>query len=160
VPETSTPIFQVFAGCWARTTAQPASNPNTTPTTLKMFFLHDDLTICFFPPIPHSRIESLKHDSHKDAKAARVTERGPSFSFLPFVVLRLDAKTRGSTQAQLKERYFSSQLLQSKTENLNYLLSLPISWVIVTDLLAVSSLICTILLSVNACPASSVPPIA
>src|SRR5262245_46607806 len=33
----------------------------------------------FLPPIPHSRIESLKHDSRKDAKAAKATDRGPLF---------------------------------------------------------------------------------
>src|SRR5262245_60455707 len=33
----------------------------------------------FLPPIPHLRIESLKHDSRKDAKAAKVTDRGPLF---------------------------------------------------------------------------------
>src|SRR5215510_14463383 len=71
----------------------------------------------FLPPIPHLRIESLKHDSRKDAKAAKVTDRGPLF---------YDLSDRASK--------FGG---------------------IVTDLLAASRLICTILLSINAYPASS-----
>jgi hypothetical protein len=42
-----------------------------------MFFIHDAINIRFSPPIPDSKIESLKHTSRKDAKAAKVRKINP-----------------------------------------------------------------------------------